>query len=62
MSTAKKQETHKPAAVANENLQARYKPIGLRAVVAATQCKPEAKAEKPRRERDIPAVLQPLFD
>lgn len=62
MSTAKKQETHKPAAVANENLQARYKPIGLRAVVAATQCKPEAKAEKPRRKRDIPAVLQPLFD
>lgn len=62
MSTAKKHPTHKPAAVANENLQARYKPIGLRAVVAATQCKPEAKAEKPRRERDIPAVLQSLFD
>lgn len=45
-----------------ENLQARYKPIGLRAVVAATQCKPEIKSEKTRRERDIPAVLQPLFD
>lgn len=61
MSTAKKNPTQKPT-VANENLQARYKPIGLRAVVAATQCKPEAKTEKPRRERDIPAVLQPLFD
>jgi hypothetical protein len=45
-----------------ENLQARYKPIGLRAVAAATQCKPETKAEKSRRERDIPAVLQPLYD
>ncbi len=62
MPTAKKHPTHKPTTVANENLQARYKPIGLRAVVAATQCKPEAKTEKPRRERDIPAVLQPLFD
>lgn len=61
MSTVKKHPTQKPT-VANENLQARYKPIGLRAVVAATQCKPETKTEKPRRERDIPAVLQPLFD
>lgn len=62
MSTAKKHPAQKPAAVANENLQARYKPIGLRAVVAATQCKPETKSEKPRRERDVPAVLQPLYD
>ncbi|MCJ8053474.1 hypothetical protein GB928_016555 [Shinella curvata] len=57
-------EIKKPADTtkARENLQARYKPIGLRAVVAATQCKPGTKAEKPRRERDIPAALQPLFD
>lgn len=61
MSTAKKHPAQKPAA-ANEALQARYKPLGLRAVVAATQCKPEAKAAQPRRERDIPAVLQPHFD
>jgi hypothetical protein len=56
MSTARKQELQTTAA--NENLQARYKPLGLRAVVAATQCKPEIKAEDKRRERDIPAVLQ----
>jgi hypothetical protein len=47
---------------ADNSLQARYKPIGLRAVVAATRCKPEQKVEDKRRERDIPAVLQPLFD
>ena len=44
------------------DLQARYKPLGLRAVVAATQCKPEVKSEDKRRTRDIPAVLQPLYD
>lgn len=60
MSTAKKHEAQHHAA--NENLQSRYKPLGLRAVVAATQCKPEAKSDDKRRERDIPAVLQPLFD
>lgn len=46
---------------ANEDLQARYKPIGLRAVVAATQCRPEAKSTQ-TREHDIPAVLQALPD
>ena len=61
MSTAKKQPQQQPAA-ANENLQARYKPLGLRAVVAATQCKPEIKAADTRRQRDIPAVLQSLYD
>jgi hypothetical protein len=47
---------------ASENLQERYKPLGLRAVVAATQCKPEQKSKDKGRERDIPAVLQPLYD
>ena len=47
---------------AKENLQKRYKPLGLRAVVAATQCKPEQKSKDKSRERDIPAVLQPLYD
>jgi hypothetical protein len=56
MSTARKHELQTTAA--NENLQARYKPLGLRAVVAATQCKPEQKAEDKRAKRDIPAVLQ----
>ena len=61
MSTAKKHQVQKTGA-ANENLQARYKPLGLRAVVAATRCKPEEKAEKPRQKRDIPVVLQPLYE
>ena len=54
----------KPAqpVAANENLQERDKPLGLRAVVAAMQCKPEQKAADPRRERDLPAVLQSLYD
>ncbi|MDX3927311.1 MAG: hypothetical protein QHC90_16095 [Shinella sp.] len=44
----------------NEELEERYKPLGLRAVLAAaTQRKPE-KAESERRE--IPPVLQPLYD
>lgn len=60
MSTAKKLPAKQGAT--NESLQARYKPLGLRAVVAATQCKPEVKTEDTRRERDIPAVLQPLYD
>jgi hypothetical protein len=46
----------------NEKLQERYKPLGLPAVVAATQCKPEKKAKDARQKRDIPAVLQPLYD
>ncbi|MGB3814942.1 MAG: hypothetical protein WA950_17130 [Shinella sp.] len=57
MSTANKQPAQHAA---NENLQERYKPLGLRAVVAATQCKPEIKATETRR--DIPAVLQSLHD
>lgn len=61
MSTAKKHPLQKTIA-ANENLQERYKPLGLRAVVAATRCKPENKAEKPRQKRDIPVVLQPLYE
>ena len=56
MSTARKQPPQNHAA--NENLQARYKPLGLRAVVAATQCKPETKSEDKRTLRVIPAVLQ----
>jgi hypothetical protein len=54
----------KPAqpVAANENLQERYKPLGLRAVVAAMQCKPEQKLAEPRRERDLPAVLQSLYE
>lgn len=56
MSTVRKQPL--PDTPANENLQARYKPLGLRAVVAATQCKPEVKAEDKHRKRDIPAMLQ----
>ena len=56
MSTARKQELQTTAAT--ENLQARYKPLGLRAVVAATQCKPETKSEDKRTLRVIPAVLQ----
>lgn len=44
-----------------ENLQARYKPIGLRAVVAATQCKTD-KVKKETRKRDLPAVLRPSDD
>lgn len=51
-----------PSVEAKESLQARYKPIGLRAVAAATQCKPETKSEDKRRERDIPPVLQPLYE
>ncbi|MFT4162768.1 hypothetical protein [Shinella sp.] len=60
MSIAKK----KPAqpAAANANLQERYKPLGLRAVVAATQCKPEVKAVEARRDRDLPPVLQSLYE
>jgi len=57
MSTVRKQPPQNDAA--SENLQARYKPLGLPAVVAATRCKPEAKTEI---KRDIPAVLQPLYD
>lgn len=60
MSTARKQPAQ-PAA-ANENLQERYKPLGLRAVVAATQCKPEVKTAEPRRERELPPVLQSLYE
>lgn len=54
----------KPAQpAANETLQARYKPLGLPAVVAATQCKAEIKAkDKQRTPREIPAVLQPLYE
>ncbi|WP_337181716.1 hypothetical protein [Shinella sp.] len=59
MSTAKKQPAQTGTA---ETLQQRYKPLGLRAVVAATQCKPEAKCEDPRRERDLPPVLQSLYE
>ncbi|MEW9615867.1 hypothetical protein AB3G45_18810 [Shinella sp. S4-D37] len=60
MSTARKQPLQDRAA--DEPLQARYKPLGLPAVVAATRCKPEAKTEVKRPKRDIPAVLQPLYD
>lgn len=60
MSTAKQQPAQRHAA--NENLQERYKPLGLRAVVAATQCKPGEKAPVVRRKRDIPAVLRPLYE
>ena len=60
MSTVKKQPAQHSAA--NENLQERYKPLGLRAVVAATQCKPEQKSAEPRRGRDIPAVLQSIYE
>ena len=56
MPTAKKQPAQTGAAA--ETLQARYKPLGLRAVVAATQCKPETKSEDKRTLRVIPAVLQ----
>lgn len=59
MSTVRKQP---PNQAANETLQARYKPLGLPAVVAATRCKPEAKTADKRPKRDIPAVLQPLYD
>ena len=58
MSTARMQPAETVAA--NENLQERYKPLGLRAVVAAMQCKPEAKAADQRRE--LPAVLQSLYE
>lgn len=45
------------------NLQARYKPIGLPAVVAATQCRSDAaKARKEHGKRDLPAVLQAFYD
>ncbi len=60
MSTAGKHPLQDRAA--NEPLHARYKPLGLPAVVAATRCKPEAKTEDKRPKRDIPAVLQPLYD
>lgn len=60
MSIAMKQLAQHRAA--NENLQERYKPLGIRAVVAATQCKPEQKAADPRRERELPAVLQSLYE
>ncbi|MBN9055682.1 hypothetical protein JQ506_06290 [Shinella sp. PSBB067] len=60
MPTAKKQPAQTGAAA--ETLQARYKPLGLRAVVAATQCKPEVKCTDPRRERDLPPVLQSLYE
>ena len=60
MSTAKTQPA--PQGATKESLQTRYKPLGLRAVVAATQCKPEIKAADTRRQRDIPAVLQSLYD
>ena len=60
MSIAMKQMAQHRAA--NENLQDRYKPVGIRAVVAATQCKPEVKSAEPRRERDLPAVLQSLYE
>ena len=36
--------------------------LGLRAVVAATQCKPEIKSADANGKRDIPAVLQALHD
>jgi hypothetical protein len=59
MSTARKPA--QPAA--SETLQARYKPLGLPAVVAATRCKAEAKAnDEQRTPREIPAVLQPLYE
>lgn len=60
MPTAKKQPAQTGAAA--ETLQARYKPLGLRAVVAATQCKSEVKSTDPRRERDLPPVLQSLYE
>lgn len=60
MSIAMKQLAQHRAA--NENLQERYKPLGIRAVVAATQCKPEQKTADPRRERELPAVLQSLYE
>ncbi len=60
MTTARKQPAQ-PAA-ANQKLQERYKPLGLRAVVAATQCKPETKAIVPRRERKLPPVLRSLYE
>ena len=60
MSTVRKQPLQHAAA--NENLQARYKPLGLRAVVAAMQCKQDEKAKETPRKRDIPAVLQSHHD
>jgi len=60
MSTARTETVQNTEA--KENLQKRYKPLGLRAVVAATQCKPEQKRKDKRREHDIPPVLQPLYD
>lgn len=60
MSNERKQPVQDTAT--SEKLQERYKPLGLRAVVAATQCKPETKSEDKRGKRDIPAVLQPLYD
>jgi len=62
MPTATTKQRPKGAAPA-ENLQARYKPIGLRAVVAATQCRTDAeKAKKEPRKRDLPAVLHTFDD
>ena len=60
MSTAKTQPA--PQGATKESLQTRYKPLGLRAVVAATQCKPEIKSADANAKRDIPAVLQALHD
>jgi hypothetical protein len=60
MSNERKQPVQDAAS--SEKLQERYKPLGLRAVVAATQCKPETKSGDKRSKRDIPAVLQPLYD
>lgn len=62
MPTATTKQRPKNAAPA-ENLQAQYKPIGLRAVVAATQCRNDAeKAKKDAQKRDRPAVLHTFDD
>lgn len=63
MSTETKQQAA-PAATPSQNLQERYKPLGLRAVLAAAmQAKADtAKADGARRKHDRPAVLEPLYD
>jgi hypothetical protein len=62
MSTETKNGPAARAEDKREKLQERYKPLGLRAVAAAMQCKPAPAKADERRERDIPAVLRPIYD
>ncbi len=51
-----------PPSEAPPNLQDRYKPLGLKAVVAATMRTKAAQPEADRSERVIPAALSVYSD